>query len=88
MVTTVVAAMGRHVVAVDPMKEHLSYLHRALELLGNEGNVRLLNNAVRYLTLFLMGGRSIPVETSTTRSHLSACARTFLLCMAKIMQII
>jgi len=46
MVTTVVAAMGRHVVAVDPMKEHLSYLHRALELLGNEGNVRLLNNAV------------------------------------------
>ena len=57
MVTTVVAAMGRHVVAVDPMKEHLSYLHRALELLGNEGNVRLLNNAVRYLTLFLMGGQ-------------------------------
>jgi len=46
MVTTVVAAMGRQVVSVDPMKEHLSYLHRALELLGNEGNVRLLNNAV------------------------------------------
>ena len=47
MVTTVVAAMGRNVVAVDPMKEHLSYLHKALQLLGNEGNVRLLHNAVR-----------------------------------------
>ena len=53
MVTTVVAAMGRHVVAVDPMKEHLSYLHRALELLGNEGNVRLLNNAVRFNNVFI-----------------------------------
>ena len=46
MVTTVVAAMGRKVVAVDPMKEHLSYLHKALQLLGTEDNVRLLHNAV------------------------------------------
>ena len=46
MVTTVVAAMGRKVVAVDPMKEHLSYIHKALQLLGTEDNVRLLHNAV------------------------------------------
>ena len=48
MVTTVIAAMGRKVVSVDPLKEHLSYLRKALELLGNEDNVRLLHNAVRY----------------------------------------
>ena len=47
MVTTVVAAMGRKVVAIDPMKEHLSHLRKSLTLLGNENNVVLLNNAVR-----------------------------------------
>jgi len=46
MVTTVVAAMGRKVVAIDPMKEHLSHLRKSLTLLGNENNVVLLNNAV------------------------------------------
>ena len=50
MVTTVIAAMGRKVVSVDPLKEHLSYLRKALELLGNDDNVRLLHNAVRYCT--------------------------------------
>ena len=48
MMSTVVAAMGRKVVSVDPMVQHLSYLRRSLELLGNQDNVRLLNNAVRY----------------------------------------
>ena len=48
MMSTVVAAMGRKVVSVDPMVQHLSYLRRSLELLGNQNNARLLNNAVRY----------------------------------------
>ena len=47
MMSTVVAAMGRKVVSVDPMVQHLSYLRRSLELLGNQNNARLLNNAVR-----------------------------------------
>ena len=47
MVTTVVAAMGRKVISVDPMKEHLSYIRKSLGLLGNQDNVMLLNNAVR-----------------------------------------
>ena len=47
MMSSVVANMGRKVVSVDPMKQHLSYLRRSLELLGNEKNARLLNNAVR-----------------------------------------
>jgi len=46
MVTTVVAAMGRKVISVDPMKEHLSYIRKSLGLLGNQDNVMLLNNAV------------------------------------------
>ena len=46
--STVVANMGRKVVSVDPMVQHLSYLRKSLELLHNEKNVRLLNNAVRW----------------------------------------
>ena len=48
MMSTVVAAMGRKVVSVDPLIQHLSYLRRSLELVGNQNNARLLNNAVRY----------------------------------------
>ena len=47
MMSTVVAAMGRQVVSLDPLVEHLTYLRRSLELLGNQNNARLLNNAVR-----------------------------------------
>ena len=47
MMSTVVAAMGRSVVSLDPMVMHLTYLRRSLELAGNEKNVRLLNNGVR-----------------------------------------
>jgi len=50
MVTTVVAAMGRKVISVDPMKEHLSYIWKALNLLSNQDNVILLNNAVSNAT--------------------------------------
>jgi len=46
MMSTVVAAMSRKVVSVDPLVQHLSYLRRSLELLGNQDNARLLNNAV------------------------------------------
>jgi len=46
MVSTVVAAAGRKVVAIDPLVQHLSYLRKGLSMLGNENNVRLLNNAV------------------------------------------
>jgi len=46
MMSTVVAGMGRSVVSVDPLVQHLSYLRRSLELLGNQDNARLLNNAV------------------------------------------
>eukprot|EP00092_Neocalanus_flemingeri_P071809 GFUD01088285.1.p1 GENE.GFUD01088285.1~~GFUD01088285.1.p1 ORF type:complete len:343 (+),score=100.10 GFUD01088285.1:19-1047(+) len=53
MMSTVVAAMGRQVVSVDPMLEHLSYLRKALELLGNQNNTRLLNNAVSNETSIL-----------------------------------
>ena len=53
MVTTVVAAMGRKVISVDPMKEHLSYIRKSLGLLGNQDNVMLLNNAVRYVQCIL-----------------------------------
>ena len=48
MMSTVVAAMGRKVVSVDPLIQHLSYLRRSLELVGNQNNARLLNNVVRY----------------------------------------
>jgi len=46
MMSTVVAAMGRKVVSVDPLVQHLSYLRRSLELLDNQDNVRIFNNAV------------------------------------------
>eukprot|EP00092_Neocalanus_flemingeri_P057974 GFUD01069007.1.p1 GENE.GFUD01069007.1~~GFUD01069007.1.p1 ORF type:complete len:358 (-),score=107.51 GFUD01069007.1:27-1100(-) len=46
MMSTVVAAMGRQVVSLDPLVEHLTYIRRSLELLGNENKARLLNNAV------------------------------------------
>lgn len=46
MVTTVIAAMGRKVVSIDPLKEHLSYVRKSLELLGNQDNVRLIHGAV------------------------------------------
>ena len=49
MVTTVVAAMGRKVISVDPMKEHLSYIRKSLGLLGNQDNVMLLNNVLRQI---------------------------------------
>ena len=68
MMSTVVAAMGRKVVSVDPMVQHLSYLRRSLELLGNQNNARLLNNAVRYGMMGYMSLSYFPINISSNET--------------------
>jgi len=46
MFTTIAAAMGRKVTAVDADLYNLSFIRKSLEVLGNSRNVKLINNAV------------------------------------------
>ena len=47
MYTVMMAAAGRHVVAVDAMLVNLAYIHHSLTLGNTTKFVRLLNNPVR-----------------------------------------
>ena len=52
MFSVTVASMGRKVVAVDASIQNLAYIHKSVNLNGNEENVKLINNAVRCLKAF------------------------------------
>ena len=47
MYTLMMAAMGRKVIAVDPMVDNLAYIRRSLKLGNRESLVTLVHNAVR-----------------------------------------
>jgi len=70
MMSTVVAAMGRSVVSLDPMVMHLTYLRRSLELAGNQNHVRLLNNAVSDTHGILYPGLAASSGTNTAAIRL------------------
>ena len=46
-----IAAMGRKVVAVDPLIQNLGLIQKSLQMSGKANLVRLLNNPIRYSTM-------------------------------------
>ena len=47
MYTVMVAAMGRKVIAVDPLMNNLALIHNSLKKVNNTKMVSLVNNPIR-----------------------------------------
>ena len=54
MYTVMVAAMGRKVIAVDPVLSNLALIHNSLSRVNNNDMVSLINNPIRYIQALVL----------------------------------